>query len=193
MTSRTPASHRSTAGFRQAFLCVFLAATLAAPGQDGAPTEYQVKAAFLYNFGKFVEWPPGALPADSFAICVLGEDPFGPELDRLIEGKSVHGKKLGAHRLGRAEEAGKCQVLFVSASENGRLAHILASVRGRSVLTVGDTEGFAHRGGIINFRLVENKVRFEINLDAAERAGLTVSSQLLKLAKIIREGSQPGM
>ncbi|MGH9509604.1 MAG: YfiR family protein, partial [Terriglobales bacterium] len=118
---------------------------------------------------------------------------FGPALDRMIEGKSVHGKKLVARRLGRAEEAGTCQVLFVSSSENGRLTQILASLRGRSVLTVGETEGFAHRGGVINFQLEGSKVRFEINLDAAERSGLTMSSQLLKLAKIVRESSQSGM
>ncbi len=193
MNCSRPVSRRAKAGLRSAVTCVLLAACLSAQAQAPAPTEYQVKAAFLYNFGKFVEWPPGTLADSSFAICVLGDDPFGPALDQVIEGKSVHGKKLVAHRLGRIEEAGKCHVLFVSSSENGRLSQVLTSLRGRRVLTVGDTEGFAHRGGIINFRLVENKVRFEINLDAAERAGLTVSSQLLKLATVIRESSQSGM
>ncbi|MGH9510027.1 MAG: YfiR family protein, partial [Terriglobales bacterium] len=180
-------------GLRGAGACVLLCACLNAPAQEAAPTEYQVKAAFLYNFGKYVEWPPGVLAADSFAICVLGDDPFGSALDRIIEGKSVQGRKLVAYRLGRVEDSGKCQVLFVSASENGRLAHILAALRDRRVLTVGDTVGFAQRGGVINFQLEGSKVRFEINLDAAERAGLTVSSQLLKLAKVIRESSQSGM
>lgn len=193
MTGWRPASHRSKARFRRAFLCVLLSACIGAQAQEAAPTEYQVKAAFLYNFGKFVEWPPQAQPSNSFTICVLGQDPFGPVLDELIKGRSLQGKKLVARRPERVEDAGNCQILFISSSENGRLAQILGALRGRSVLTVGEAERFAHRGGMINFRLEGSKVRFEINLDAAEHEGLTVSSQLLKLATIIRESPQPGV
>lgn len=172
-------------------LCVVVWACLNAPAQNPAPTEYQVKAAFLYNFGRFVEWPARARPPANLTICVLGDDPFGPVLDGLIEGKSIQGRKLVARRPERVEDAGDCHILFISSSENGRLAQILAALRGRSVLTVGEAERFAHRGGMINFRLEGSKVRFEINLDATEQEGLTVSSQLLKLATIIREHQQP--
>ena len=193
MNCRKPVSRGCKAGVRRTFLCVLLSACLAAQAQDAAPTEYQVKAAFLYNFGRYVEWPPRARPPTSFTICVLGEDPFGPVLDELIKGKSIQGMKLATRRLEKVEDAGNCQILFISSSENGRLEHILAALHGRSVLTVGEAERFAHRGGMINFRLEGSKVRFEINLDAAEHEGLTVSSQLLKLATIIRESPQPGV
>jgi len=193
MNSKRPVSRSGKAGFRGAFLCVLLSAWVGAPAQVAAPTEYQVKAAFLYNFGRYVEWPPQARPPASFTICVLGEDPFGPVLDELIKGKSIQRMKLATRRLERVEDAGNCQILFISSSENGRLEHILAVLHGRSVLTVGEAERFAHRGGMINFRLEGSKVRFEVNLDATEQAGLTISSQLLKLARIIRESPQPGV
>lgn len=193
MNCRRPVSRRCKAGFRSAFLCALLSSCLAAPGQETAPTEYHVKAAFLYNFGRYVEWPPRTPAFTSFAICVLGDDPFGPVLNQVIDGKVIQGKKLAARRLEKVEDAGNCQILFISSSESGRLAHIMAALRGRSVLTVGETDGFAQSGGMINFRLEGSKVRFEINLDATEQAGLTVSSQLLKLARIIRESPQPGV
>lgn len=193
MSCRKPISRKRNPGFRRAFLCVLLSACLGSQAQESAPTEYQVKAAFLYNFGRYVEWPPRARPPASFTICVLGEDPFGPVLDELIKGKSIQGMKLVTRRPKQLEDAVNCQILFISSSENGRLEHILAVLHGRSVLTVGEAERFAHRGGMINFRLEGSKVRFEVNLDATEQAGLTVSSQLLKLARIIRESPQPGV
>jgi hypothetical protein len=184
---------KRTAWLRRGAACALLWASLSAQVQDAAPTEYEVKAAFLYNFGRFVAWPPQPRPPSAFAICVLGKDPFGPVLDDLIKDKSIQGMKLVARRLERVEDAGACRILFISASEDAQLAHILAALRGRSVLTVGEAERFAHRGGMINFRLEGSKVRFDINPDAAEQAGLTISSQLLKLARIVHESPQPGV
>lgn len=184
---------RHAALLRRAVACALLSASLSAQVQDATPTEYQVKAAFLYNFGRFVEWPPQPRPPSAFTICVLGKDPFGPVLDELIKDKSIQGMKPVARRLERVEDAGDCRILFISSSEDARLPHILATLRGRSVLTVGEAERFAHRGGMINFRLEGSKVRFEINPDAAEQAGLTISSQLLKLARIIHESPQSGV
>ena len=184
---------KRTAWLRRGAACALLCASLSAQVQDAAPTEYQVKAAFLYNFGRFVEWPPQSPPPSTFTICVLGKDPFGSVLDDLIKDKSIQGMKLVARRLERVEDAGDCRILFISSSEDARLGHILAVLRGRSVLTVGEVERFAHRGGMINFRLEGAKVRFEINPDAAGQAGLTISSQLLKLARIIHESPQSGV
>lgn len=180
------------AWLRRAIACALLGAALGAQGQEAPPTEYQVKAAFLYNFGRFVEWPQSAAPASAFTICVLGKDPFGKALDKLIQGKSLQGRKLAARRLERVEDAGDCRILFISPSEDARLTQILAGLRGRSVLTVGEAKRFAERGGMINFRLEAGRVRFEINPEAAAQAGLTISSQLLRLATIVHQDSQTG-
>jgi hypothetical protein len=151
-----------------------------------------VKAVFLYNFAKFVEWP--SVPAEAgqpFTICVVGEDPFGDTLDQAILGKSINGRALMARRVRRAGDARTCQIAFISASEGKRLRAILDGLNGASVLTVGETEGFAEQGGVINFRLEEDRVRFEINVDAAQRAGLKMSAKLLGLARIVRS-ERPG-
>lgn len=149
------------------------------------PTEYQVKAAFLYNFAKFVEWPAEAwAPGRTFVVTVLGEDPFGPVLDRTMAGKAVHDRPVEVRRASRPEDVRGSHIVFVSGSERRRLDRVLQHAR-RGVLTVGDTSGFAERGVIINFRLAENRVRFEINSRRAEEAGLRLSSQILKLATLV--------
>lgn len=162
----------------------------AAGGQ--VPGEYEVKAAFLYNFTKYVEWPATAFQegGDELVICVLGHDPFGDVLDDTVHGESVHGKRLATRRLARVEEGAGCHLLFVSSSETRDLARVLKFVEGTSILTVGETDGFAERGGIINLQKEENKIRFEINVASAERSGLRISSQLLKLGKIVRAGRE---
>lgn len=174
-------------------LRIVLAASCAPAGAAYAQVaaEYQVKAAFLYNFAKFVEWPPGHWrdPSAPFWLCVIGEDPFGADLDQTVRGKSVNGREVRIARSGRADNLPPCDVLFISASEQGRLPAILAALGGRQVLTVGDVARFAQVGGMINLTLVGNSVRFEVNVDAAERAGLRISSQLLRLATVIRSGS----
>jgi hypothetical protein len=148
------------------------------------PLEYELKAAFLYNFVKFVEWPPDAFagPRSPLTICVYGDDPFGSSLDAAVGGESLGERSLLVQRPA-FDELRDCRVLFVSRSERQRMPEVLSEVEGAPVLTVGDTDGFLRAGGIINFVLEENKVRFLINLEAAERNQLKISSKLLRLAK----------
>ncbi len=151
------------------------------------PTQYQVEATYLYNFSQFVLWPEGQTAAEkSFNICVLGQDPFGPALAAILANETVGGKNIVAKRIPTAQEAVHCRVLFISSSEGGRLKEILNEVGGTSVLTVSDLPEFAERGGMVQFLLAEDRVRFEVNLAAAERAGLTLSSDLLKVATNVR-------
>ncbi len=147
-------------------------------------TEYQVKAAYLANFGRFVEWPGSATAAksESFNICVLGRDPFGADLDAALAGETIGGAHMLAKRISRPQDAVDCRILFISSSEVSQWKEISAALKALSVLTVSDMPEFARRGGIIQFLLDGNRVRFDINLAATERAGLNLSSELLKLA-----------
>lgn len=149
--------------------------------------EYQVKAAFLYNFAKFVEWPPGSFAngAAPLRICVLGQDPFGEELHNVASDKIVNGHKLVVDAVADAAAARGCHILFIAASKKAEMKQILESLRGADVLTVGDTKGFAKLGGMINFVLEDNRVRFEVNKTAAEQTGLKISSKLLSLALLV--------
>ncbi len=148
--------------------------------------EYPIKAAFLYNFTKFTEWPAGSF-LDSTApldVCVFGEDPFGGALES-IAGKTIRGRRIAVHRVTSSEAAAACHLLFISASEATRLAGILESLRGRPVLTIAEMPGFARSGGIINLKTnPDDRIRFEINVGIAKRAGLRLSSKLLDLAEI---------
>lgn len=157
------------------------------PAQRSNPGEYEVKAAYIYNFGKFVAWPAKVTPADDFPICVLGEDPFGATFDATIAGETVNGKKVVVNRITRPQDAVSCRILFISASEESQLKEILAALDKTSVLTVSDISQFTRRGGMIQFVTDTNRVRFEVNVTAAERAGLTLSSQLLKVAINVRK------
>lgn len=161
-------------------------------GQEG-PGEYQVKAAFLFNFGKFVEWPESSFADEksAFSICVLGEDPFGTALDDL-SGKFIGRHPVSVWRIKKPDAASRCQVIFVSASEKSHLPETLRALRGSNALIVGDTQGFAASGGAIEFTLEENHIHFTINADAIHRAGLRASSQLLALAKIVHDGQSRG-
>jgi len=148
-----------------------------------APTEYQVKAAFLYNFAKFVEWP--AAPneqKDPLAICVLGQDPFDGALERVTQGKTVNDRRIVIRRTNDIAIARSCQVLFVSLSEVGRMTEIIKALRDASVLSVSDIERFCQSGGVIAFAMEGQRVRFRINVNAAARANLKISSKLLQLA-----------
>ncbi len=154
---------------------------------DRPTNEYSIKAAFLYNFSSFVSWPEKvAQHHDEFELCVVGNDPFGKTLDTL-SGKSVHGQSLKIRRLTDWAITDTCQLVYISESETKRFARLLKKVRARPVLTVSDIDDFATHGGIIRFKLDSNKVRFDINVDAADRAGLNISSKLLSLATIVRE------
>ena len=160
---------------------------LAVVTQAQSATEYQVKAAFLFNFAKFVEWPADAFSsADApLQICVLGRDPFGHEFEEMIADKTVNGHRIEVIHPSGVPQATSCQIIFVAASEKQQVREILRGLRGASVLTVGDSAGFARMGGIINFVLDDSRVRFEVNVKAAERAHLKVSARLLTVAKLI--------
>jgi hypothetical protein len=163
-------------------------------GQQAKPTEYEVKATYLYNFSRFVEWPAQGAQAqsDSFAICVLGEDRFGPALKATVAQETIGGKSVVVRQVPAAQDAVNCRVLFISSSEDKRLKEILTSLGTQSVLTVSDLAKFTQRGGMVQFVLEGSKVRFEVNSASAERAGLTLSSELLKVAVIVRRSTQLG-
>jgi hypothetical protein len=173
-----------------------LAAALAAvtvaagpsPAAETAPSEYEVKAAFLYNFGKFVEWPSATLRAreEPFILGVVGEDPFGDALERTVKDKSLHGKRLEVRRFRSIDRLATCHILFVSASEAASLPRLMKTLEGAPVLTVSDMRGFLEGGGGIRLVMERRSVRFAINRRATDRAGLRVSSQLLKLAQSVR-------
>jgi len=150
--------------------------------------EYQVKAAFVFNFAKFIEWPAQAFqtPKDPVAVCVLGHNPFGNALEEVIHGKSIEGRSLLYRQVSDAESANTCQILFVALSECKRFRTMHGNLKPLGILSVGEAEGFANDGGVINFKLEEGRVRFEINLDAAERQQLHISSKLLSLAQIVK-------
>ena len=178
------------------FLAVAIASVLVGPSclhaQRSSPSEYEVKAAYLYDFGKFVTWPANAATGDEFPICVLGQDPFGATFDATIAGETINGKKVVVNRIAKPQEAVSCRILFISASEERQLKEILATLDKTSVLTVSDISQFTRRGGMIQFVIDANRVRFEVNVTTAERAGLTLSSQLLKVAITVRRDSQTG-
>lgn len=176
-----------------AFFCLVIALALYAPpsvtSQPKTAGEYEVKAAFLYNFARFVEWPDRSFASaqSDFTICVLGSDPFGRTLDDALEGKTIGSRRVKLERVKDAARSRQCQIVFVSPSDGGRLPEIIDQLRGASVLVVGETDGFAQAGGTVQFTLDEDRVRFTINPDAAERAGLRLSSKLLALAKIVHD------
>lgn len=169
-----------------ALLCICVAARAAEP-------EYGVKARFLPLLIQFVTWPPDAVPAalSPWLICVLGEDPFGAALDEAVQREqALARRKLAVKRARRLDEVRGCQVLFIAGSMRPRHAEILAALRSDATLTVGDVEGFASSGGIIGFVLVGGKVRLEINAEAAARARLKISAQLMGLGKAVGNGVQ---
>jgi hypothetical protein len=169
-----------------AVLCMLLV------GAASHPSEYQVKAVFLFHFTQFVEWPSAAFdaPTDPLVIAVLGADPFGSFLDEVVRDESVDGRPIVVRRYGRAEEVGPAHILFIATSQGDQLQQALELLRGRSILTVGEGEGFAVRGVMIRFRTQENRVRLRINVGALRSAGLSVSSKLLRSAEIVTSETQ---
>jgi len=161
-----------------------------ASAQTAISREYEIKAVFLFNFAQFVDWPPEAAtsPRAPLIIGVLGDDPFDGFLDDTVRGEKLKNRPFVVQRYRRVEDIDGCQVLFIGRTDPQELEHILAALKGRSILTVGDTEGFAENGGIIRFVTEKNRIRFRINVDAAQAAHLVISSKLLRLA----ETSPPG-
>jgi hypothetical protein len=179
--------------FRRAPTIIFwlsLAAASHCPAEMEADVskEYQVKAACLFHFAEYTQWPAAAFsgPAANLEIGILGDDPFGPVLDDIIRAQKIHGHPLAVKRASDAGGLKGCQIVFVSKSEKTKTRQILAALAGTSALIVGDMDGFATRGGIINFILVNGKVRFEINMGAARAKGLKIGSQCLGLGTIVK-------
>jgi uncharacterized protein DUF4154 len=166
-------------------------------GDGSESSEYLIKAGFIYNFAKFVEWPSTAFaqPDSPIVIGVLGTDPFGNIIDRIVEDKKIGARGFVVRRYKWSKDlkdVKDCKILFVSASEKAHIDEIVESVKGLPILTVGETPGFAERGGVIRFTLEGNRVRFEVNVEAAHQAELNISSRLLTLAKIIPQATASG-
>jgi hypothetical protein len=173
-------------------LCLVVPLALFA-AQRRRPTQYDVEAVYLYQFGRFVQWPAQlSVPSDSFPICVLGRDPFGNILDSTIAGENINQVQLRADRITALDDAKHCRILYISPSEDARLGAVLDSLQTEPVLTVSDAPDFVSRGGMIQFVLQDNRVRFEINVAIAQKAGLSVSSQLLKVAASVRGAPAAG-
>lgn len=154
-----------------------------------AASEYEIKAAFIYNFSIYMNWPEPNIDKP-FVIGVIGKDPFGELLDDAMRGKRVDRRKVVVRRFSRLEEIVDSDVLFVASSEAPSLERILKILDGVPVLTIAEMDQFAERGGMINLTTDGNRVRFEVNLEAINRAGLKASSQMLRLAKLIPESSR---
>jgi len=156
--------------------------------QASAFDEYQVKAAFLFNFAKFVEWPPGAFssPSEPIGICVLGQNPFGSVLEETVRGKVVGHRTFLVLQIPDAQHVNGCHIVFISASE-GKRSLILEELKNKRVLTISETDGVNWGGGVIGLSLKDGRVRIEIDPAAVERAGLRISSKLLSLAEIKRQ------
>lgn len=166
---------------------------LAAPilsAQATPPTQDEVEAAYLYNFAKFVTWPATS-KTDVLSVCILGKDPFGATLDEIIAGEEIDGRHLAVRRLADEHSVQSCAILFIGESESSHLDRDLSAVSRLPILTVSDIPGFMEKGGTIQFVLQGNRVRFEVNLNAARKCGIVLSSQLLKVATRV-VGNLPG-
>jgi hypothetical protein len=181
--------------FRRVFRLILVAMVVSACSFPKAQAqskvdEYRVKAAFLFHFAQLVEWPDAAeANANPLLLCTLGDDPFHGELESTVEGKQVGSRVLRIRHLNEAQATHDCNMVFISRSENKHLPTILASLKKSPVLTIGEADDFLVSGGIIRFCLEGNKVRFEINREAAESAKLRISAKLLILARSIAGGS----
>ena len=149
--------------------------------------EYRIKAAYLYNFGRFVVWPQGAgAPSRPFVLGILGDQEFGDLLQHTVRGKELRGRAVRARQISTIAEARECDLVFISSSKKRDLTRILSDLRGSGVLTIGEVDAFLNEGGMVNFVIERDTVRFDVNLDAIQSAGFEVSSQLLKVARDIR-------
>jgi hypothetical protein len=172
-----------------AWAAALLMSLAAAPAQRDS-TEYGVKAAYLYQFGRYVTWPAAAVRSGTFHICVAGADPFGGRLDAAVDGASIEGRPVATRRVARPEDAQACRILFVSDSEQTNVAGILSALDRAAVVTVSDMPNFVQRGGMIQFVVDKGRVRFEVNLALMQEAGFSVSSDLLRVASAVRTGGR---
>jgi YfiR/HmsC-like len=157
-----------------------------------SPSEYQVKAVFLFNFSHFVDWPPQAFtsPTEPFVIGILGTDPFGSRLDETVHGERIEGRPIIVRRFTKVEEIADCQILFIDGSESAQLDPIIRALDHRGILTVSEVDGAALSGVMVQFVTENNRIRLRINVESARAAGLSISSKLLRLADIV--GTTPG-
>ena len=172
------------------YLALFVAVGFAGASvgsETRPPTEYEVKAAFIYNFARYIQWPKESDTNKPFVIAVIGKDPFGVALDDAVSGQKVQGRPVVIKRFTKIEDAPNCDILFVCASESDRLHQIFGVLHQAPVLTIGDIDRFAELGGMINLRTEDNRIRFEVNVQAIGRAGLKAGSQILRLARIVTE------
>ena len=193
--SFAPPAHLVRRILRAMLICCLGFAGLSARGQ--VAREYDLKAAFLCKFALFVEWPTNAFPDGKMPITigVLGSDPFGKSLEQVVRGEIIQKRKVVVENYSSVEgmikladeESKTCHILFISQSESGKLGRIFASLKGRPILTVGESERFCQSGGIIQFVIVENKTRFIVNQDAARAANIRLSATLLDLAEKSRK------
>jgi hypothetical protein len=188
---RRPASVQGSGRVGTSLLLAW-AVQIGAPGAQSVPPpsfEHEVKASFVYTVARFVDWPAEAFgePGAPLVFGILGDDPIEEPLQRTVAGKSVGGHPVEVIRVKEGEDPVPCHILFVGRSEAAHVDEVIARFRNSSVLTVGEFERFAQRGGVLRLRLDQNMVRFEVNVDAAERAHLQISSKILKLGTIVRD------
>lgn len=177
---------------RRPVVAILLVTALFAPAAAQQATEDEIKAAFLFNFANFIEWPPASFadPSAPLVIGVTGENDLADALDKATRGKTVKGRSLVIKRLKRTDDFHRLHVLFVGETDDTQIRRVLEAVRGQSTLTVGDARHFDALGGIITVFTEDQRVRFDINVDSAARAQLRISSKLLALAKHVRGGRQ---
>jgi len=171
---------------RYIFATLLLITNLSLVAQAPQAREYELKAVFLYNFAQFVEWPATAFSNSEapLVIGVVGKNPFGARLKDIVSGEKVNGHEVTVQYYDNAEDIGKCHILFINLSEANKREQVLELLKGRNILTVSDVSGFPAEGGMIRLFTRDNKIRFEVNLEASRAAGLTISSKLLRLAEI---------
>jgi hypothetical protein len=172
-------------------LCAGAPLSLGSVGEAGTATspEHMIKAAYLLNFARLIEWPRDAFANTDtpMTIGLLGSDPFGQALDLTVEGKKITNRPIAIKRLQWGQDLRQCQIVFLSSGDSHRITELAARLAGLPILIVGETTGLATRGATINFRVEDDRVRFDVNVDAAKRARLTISSQVLRVARIVKE------
>lgn len=185
------ANRRSLDSF---FLRILTVAAVLATWASGAANaeevdEYHIKAAYVYNLAKFVEWPPGAFRSvtDPIAVCVFGQSPIADALEEAVAGEKIDDRRLTVRRVSDVQGANNCHILFIAACSRKHLRSILANLKMAGTLTVGETDDFLEEGGALNFLLEGNKVRIEVNMNVVERQMLHISPKLLSLARVVRK------
>ena len=171
--------------WRHAIATLLMLGALSAPAGAQSSSEPAVKAGFVYNFAKFTEWPAGAIAGPQISVCLVGADPLGA-VSALLDARPLQGRTIVVRRQVRGDDIKTCSIVFITDVDERRQTEALRAVQGLPVLTIGDAEGFADAGGMIGLVAADNRIQFEVNLDPAQRAGLKIHSQLLKLARAVK-------